>query len=181
MDFVHAIETIKLVIIIPVFLFWSLYDLLTKTVLVRWQWSLISLGLLYNTIYLFIDVNKVNDNLTGFIICYSITYLYSLIKKIVGMGEFGKGDVMYCAIIGLLFGTGVGIFTIVLSFLIFDGIYELVKKLVKNMGSVAVAFFPFITAALLVIIFIIGESNVQGAYDYILDLANIKSHYIQIF
>jgi prepilin signal peptidase PulO-like enzyme (type II secretory pathway) len=181
LDLVSKIELIKLIIIIPVFLFWSIYDLLTKTVKVRWQKSLISLGIIYNFIYLFIDINQVNNNLTGFLVCYLVTYLYALMKRIFGLGDFGKGDIMYCAIVGLLFGTGVGIATIILSFILFDGIYELVKKLIPNYGGGAVAFFPFITAALLIIIFIIGQTRIDWLYSGMLGLVNIKSKYIPIF
>ena len=181
LDFKGWVELVKLIIIMPTFLYWSLYDLLTKTVKVRWQRTLIGVGIIYNFIYLFIDKEQINNNITGFIVCYLITYIYSLIKKVFRLGEFGKGDVMYCAIIGLLFGTAVGVLTIILSFILFDGILELVKKIVRNLGPVAVAFFPFITAALLIILFLIGETRVEDWYNGILTFFNIKSGYIKLF
>lgn len=181
LDLKGIVEQVKFIVIIPVFLFWSLYDLLTKTVKVRWQRTLIGFGLIYNFAYLFIDKTQINDNLTGFVACYLITYIYSLTKRLFGLGDFGKGDIVYCAIIGLLFGTAVGILTIILSFVLFDGILELVKKIIPRMGDVCVAFFPFITAALFIIILIIGETRVENLYNYVFDLIGIKTKYFQIF
>lgn len=181
LDFKAIVELTKYAVLLPIFLFWSLYDLLTKTVMVKWQRTLIGLGIIYNFVYLFIDKMQINDNLTGFIVCYLITYLYSILKKLFGLGEFGKGDVMYCAIIGLFFGTAVGILTIILAFAIFDGILSLVRKVFPNLGSVTVAFFPFITAALLIIIFVIGEARIEGMYNYIFDLLQVNTRYIMFF
>lgn len=180
-DFKTIVELIKLVVIIPVFIFWSLYDLITKTVMVKWQRTLIAFGLIYNFAYLFIDKNQVNDNITGFILCYLITFIYKWIKRLFIGGDFGGGDIIYCAIIGLLFGTAVGIITIVLSFLIFDGLLNLIRKIFVNLRSFSVAFFPFITAGLFIIIFFIGESNVRYAYNYVFDALHIGTKYINIF
>lgn len=180
-DIKSTIETIKLVIIVPVFLFWSFYDILTKTVRVKWQRSLLAFGIIYNFIYLFIDHNTVNDNITGFIVCYGVTFLYSLIKKLFRLGDFGGGDIMYCGIIGLLFGTAVGLLTIALAFLIFDGILELLKLIFKRLGSFSVAFFPFITAGLFIIIFWVGETRVEGWYNWVFNTLYIPWKSFRVF
>lgn len=174
-------EAVKLVIIVPVFLFWSLYDILTKTVRVKWQRSLLAFGILYNVFYLFIDKNQVNDNITGFLICYGLTFLYSLIKKLLGFGTFGQGDVMYCGIIGLLFGTAVGVLTIALAFLLFDGILEIMKLIFKRLGSISVAFFPFITAGLFIILFWVGETRVEEWYNWLFSALHVPWKSIKLF
>lgn len=181
LDFRTLLELTKYIVIIPVFVFWALYDLLTKTVRVKWQHSLIAFGILYNFAYLFVNKGQVNDNITGFLVCYLITYTYSLIKRILRIGDFGKGDIVFCAIVGLLFGTAVGVLTIILSFLIFDGLLGLIKKVFGRFGSIEVAFFPFITMALFIIVFLIGEWRVKGLYNWIVGMLNIHSPFIKIF
>lgn len=175
------IETIKLIVLIPTFLFWSIYDILTKTVMVSWQRQIFAFGILYNFAYVFIDPKVINDNITGFLVCYGLTFLYSITKRLFGLGTFGGGDIMYCGLVGLLFGTAVGILTIVLSFIIFDGILELMKLIFKRLGSISVAFFPFITAALLIIVLWIGETRVEGWYNGLISLLHFKSGYINLF
>ena len=181
LDFKTLLELVKYVIIVPVFIFWSLYDLLTKTVKVRWQHSLIAFGVIYNFAYIFINKSQVNDNITGFLACYIITYAYALIKRILKMGDFGKGDIIFCAIVGLLFGTAVGILTIILSFLIFDGLFKLIKKVFGRLRTIEVAFFPFITMALFIIVFLIGEWRVKGSYNWILEMIGVNNPFIKIF
>lgn len=181
LDFKTLLELIKYVVIVPVFLFWSLYDLLTKTVRVKWQHSLIAFGILYNFAYLFVNKNQVNDDITGFLICYAITYTYSLLKRILKIGDFGKGDIVFCAIVGLLFGTAVGVLTIILSFIIFDGLFKLIKKIFGRLQHIEVAFFPFITTALFIIVFLIGEWRVKGLYSSIFRMFGVHRPFIKIF
>lgn len=181
MSFETILVSVKYIVTIPIFLFWSLYDLLTKTVVVKWQRSLIGFGIVYNLMYLFVDTTIVNDNITGFIVCYLIAKVYAYGKRILTGGMLGAGDVIYYAIVGLMFGTAVGILTIVLSFVIFDLLLKFSLKIFRTSNAIEVAFFPFITCALLIVVIFIGETNVRNYYDHIFDLLKIDSRFIKIF
>lgn len=141
------IEMVKYLVCIPVFIYWTIYDMVTKKVKEAWIVNMYVFSIGYNLVLLVTDHSLADIVKARIPVCIAVMIFGWFYHKVKGMG---MGDVYYYSLISLLFSFKVLVLSVAVSFFIFHIFVEIIIiRVLRIHGEYKVAFFPFITAGLI--------------------------------
>lgn len=163
---IEVLAVYRYIICIPIFFGWAIYDMITKTVKIKWQTKILIGGVIYNLLLLVFlpdGGNVVFFNLVAGVGLLTIMKVYSMKTKL------GQGDVYFLALIGFIFGIQIGVLTTLISFVIlrfWGKAKQNIRYRVSGITSYSatVAFFPYILWGFVISSAIIDYSHISNAF-----------------